>query len=489
MPTEPHKHDLLGFPGVEAQHPKCYIRMLWLVASNDRKEFPEFLDNDVCELAVHVNEVVNTLVKDADKRYEELCSDSFLERAAAYILDDKGFGRRIWGQHNEAEVRLQSNLPGARPLWGVKTDGGYEKNDEDNIRLNLRCWMAARIQAKINAPCKDRQREPLKTTKKIQQILPPRPARSRQRRPEQEPSSQLSRSASVSSQPKHNTHLSVPIVDAHSEADSASSSKRAHSDESDSSFSFGPFLGSKTEADFQPKSKEPKRLRRDGSRHESHAGSPPLSSEATLTADASLLSDLSTNITLPDVRNVNITDIDNGDPSSVDQIKKKLQLDLVRFLNNKPDYPGILSEIIPFTKHLYAIGPHRKPCSDLEIDFKNFNRALEHWESLITTITATAGATQSPPDDPLQELAAQGTFEDRVAMLHNCGPRSQIDFPFERWTISLALFFEVVYFIGQFLKVDSTLLEAKTAAGVKEKIRRRSVTSFTFPDVTVLRSS
>jgi hypothetical protein len=131
MSTEPDKHDLLGFPGVEAQHHKFYIRMLWLVAWNDRKEFPKFLDNDVCELAVHVNEVVNTVVKDANKRHEELCGDSFLEKDAARILDNKGFGRRIWGQHREAEARLKSNLPGTRPLWGVKTDSGYEKNDED----------------------------------------------------------------------------------------------------------------------------------------------------------------------------------------------------------------------------------------------------------------------------------------------------------------------------------------------------------------------
>jgi hypothetical protein len=75
------------------------------------------LDNDVCELAVHINEIVNTVVKDADKRYGELCSDSFLEKDAASILDDKGFGRRIWGQHGEAEARLKSKLPGTRPLW------------------------------------------------------------------------------------------------------------------------------------------------------------------------------------------------------------------------------------------------------------------------------------------------------------------------------------------------------------------------------------
>ena len=69
-------------------------------------------------------------------------------------------------------------------------------------------------------------------------------------------------------------------------------------------------------------------------------------------------------------------------------------------------------------------------------------RALDHWESLIKTRTASPSVIQSPLKDPLQELAAKGTFEDRVAMLHNLGPRSHIDFPFEGWTISLALFFE-----------------------------------------------
>jgi hypothetical protein len=302
--------------------------------------------------------------------------------------------------------------------------------------------MAARIQAKMNAPCKEKQRKPLETTKHIEQILPRLAARPRQRRPEQERSSQLSGSASASSQPKHNTHLSVPIVDSHSEADSARSSKRAHSEGSNSDFSFGTFLVSETEADFPSKSKRPKRLRRDSSTHGSHTGSPPLSSEATFAADGTLRSDLSTNITLPDVRNVKITNIDNGGPSSVDQIKQKLQLSLVRFLNNELDFAGVLSEVIPHTKHLYAISPHRKPYSDLEFEFKNFNRALEHWESLITTHTATTGATLSPLNDPLQELAAQGTFKDRVAMLYNCGPRSKIDFPLETLTVSLSLFFE-----------------------------------------------
>jgi hypothetical protein len=131
MPTEPDKRDLLGFKDVEAEHPKWYIRRLWLVAENDRKPFPMFLDPQAQELATQVNRVVNTLVKHEDKRYDELCGGAFLEKDAAHILDDLGFGSRIWGEGSGAEIRLGSNLPGSRPRWGVHTDSGYKSNDED----------------------------------------------------------------------------------------------------------------------------------------------------------------------------------------------------------------------------------------------------------------------------------------------------------------------------------------------------------------------
>jgi hypothetical protein len=131
MPTEPDKHDLLGFPGVEAEHPKSYIRRLWLVAEDDRKPFPKFLDPRVQELATQVNIVVNKFVKDEHTRHEELCGDAFLEKDALRILNYPGFGPRIWGEGSGAETRLKSNLPGSRPRWGVDTDSGYEINDED----------------------------------------------------------------------------------------------------------------------------------------------------------------------------------------------------------------------------------------------------------------------------------------------------------------------------------------------------------------------
>jgi hypothetical protein len=131
MPTEPEKHDLLGFPGVEAEDTKWYIRRLWLVTENDRKAFPKFLDNDVQELATHVNNVVNKFAKHEDMRYEELCGGAFLEKDASHILNYLGFGSRIWGEGTGAEIRLQSNLGGSYPRWGVRTDSGYESNDEN----------------------------------------------------------------------------------------------------------------------------------------------------------------------------------------------------------------------------------------------------------------------------------------------------------------------------------------------------------------------
>ena len=132
MPDEPHKHDLLGFPSVKAEDSKVYIRKLWLVAENDRIQKPKFLDPGVVELADCVNKVVNTFVKDEDKRHKELCGGAFLEKDAVHILHSLGFGLRIWGEGSGADTRLGSDYyPRPPPRWGVDTDSGYEKNDED----------------------------------------------------------------------------------------------------------------------------------------------------------------------------------------------------------------------------------------------------------------------------------------------------------------------------------------------------------------------
>jgi hypothetical protein len=131
MPTDPDKHDLLGFPGLEAEDPKRYIQKLFLVAEKYGLQYPKFFDGEVQELARHVNRVVNMFVKDENKRHAELDSGAFLEKDAVRILTFEGFGRRIWGGDPGAKIRLQSSLSGPRPRWGVITDSGYESNDED----------------------------------------------------------------------------------------------------------------------------------------------------------------------------------------------------------------------------------------------------------------------------------------------------------------------------------------------------------------------
>ncbi|KAG9185085.1 hypothetical protein G6011_03032 [Alternaria panax] len=393
-------------------------------------------------------------VRNEDKRHEELCGGAFLEKDASRILNDLGFGSRIWGEGSGAEIRLQSNLPGSRPRWGVKTDSGYESNDEDSIRDNLRYWMAALIQAKINAPCKEKNRVPSVTVEPSEQLpsvptsvpaLSPRPQRSELTQREG-PSDTYGLAPSRS---KRRGNRSAAMVEAKTKAASDRSRSRARSDDSSDStgtFSFTSYIQTGSEADFpQSTSNGSKRRRIDIPQGRSHTRSPQQSPDVTSTAGVNLPTDASTNITAPDMINNNDNNIaiHEGSLSGADQMKRKLQLDLIRLLNNEPDFNTILHEVIPPTRKLYAMSPHRKPYSDLEVEFRNFNRALDHWESLIKTRTAaSSGVTPSPREDPLQELAAQGTFEDRVAMLHDLGPRSHIDFPFEGWTISLALFFE-----------------------------------------------
>jgi hypothetical protein len=63
--------------------------------------FPKFLDEDDRELATLVNKIVNTVVKDEDKRHEELSGDAFLEKDAVRILKPKASGG-VFGAKNPA---------------------------------------------------------------------------------------------------------------------------------------------------------------------------------------------------------------------------------------------------------------------------------------------------------------------------------------------------------------------------------------------------
>jgi hypothetical protein len=306
--------------------------------------------------------------------------------------------------------------------------------------------MAARIQAKINAPYKEKRRISSMTVEHVeQQSLKP----TSQSRPQGPELAQQGGSSATSELPppclEQPTNLSA-AVEAKPKAQRSRSKSRARSGDSHDShgnFSFTSFMpeGSDSEADFP----RPKRLRVEIPERRAYTRTSQHTTKVTSTVGADLPSETSTSITVPDIgQNINNNNVDKDGISGVERVKRKLQSDLTRFLKNELDYAGIQLEVIPVLRELYATSPYRTPDSDLYVEFRNFNRALDHWESLIAKVTGSTGITQSLVQDPLQELAAQETFEDRVAKLRNLGPRSHVDFPFESWTVFLALFFEGV---------------------------------------------
>jgi hypothetical protein len=299
--------------------------------------------------------------------------------------------------------------------------------------------MAARIQAKINTPCKEQKCVPSVTVEHIEQPLPERASQP----PAQQPKlAQQGGSLDTAELAPFRLEHRGKMVAAEPKADSNRSRSRARSDsngnDSDDSFPFKSFMITDSEADLlRARNNSSKRLR-------IGTGSPKQDLEVTSTAGANLPSDI-TNITTPDDDNNNNIDVDERGLSQLfgaDETKRNLQLDLTRFLNKEIDYADILRKVIRPTREFYADSPYRKPYSDLDVDFRNFNRALDHWESLIERRTASSGVTPTPLKDPLDEIAAQGTFEGRIAVLRNLGPRSHIDFPLERLTIFLAMCFE-----------------------------------------------
>jgi hypothetical protein len=308
--------------------------------------------------------------------------------------------------------------------------------------------MAARIQAKINAPYKEKRQIPSVLVEHVEQQSPEPALQPRLQRPELAQQEELPPPCL-----EQRTKLSAAMVEAKPEAYSSRSKGKARSDDSHDShgsFSFTGFMheDSNSEASFSQTRNSPFKHRRLKSPDRRlYTRSPQHTTAFTSTVETSLLSEASTHMTIPDTGNNNDNDNNNtnvneGGLSETDRMKQRLKLNLHRFLNNELDYAGILVHVIKLTRKLYTISPYRTPFSDLEVDFKNFERALDHWKSLINQVTASAGITQSVVEDTLPKLAEQKTFEDRVAMLRGLGPRSHVDFPFESRTVSLALFFE-----------------------------------------------
>jgi hypothetical protein len=184
--------------------------------------------------------------------------------------------------------------------------------------------MAARIQADINAPCKEKKRIPSVT---VEQQSPEPASQSRPQRPE------LARQEGSSATPElpppcleQRTNLSAAMVEAKTITYSRRPKSRARSAEhdSDDAFSFTSFMhaGSETETDLpRARKNRSKRPRLDAAQRRSHTQSPHLTTEITSTAGANLLSETSTDITTPDIgsNNNNNTDVDEGDLSENDR--------------------------------------------------------------------------------------------------------------------------------------------------------------------------
>jgi hypothetical protein len=118
------------------------------------------------------------------------------------------------------------------------------------------------------------------------------------------------------------------------------SSKRLHSDDSNSSFSFGAILHSDPDAGFSQSKSKRSKLSGDtstcGLQKSRQVGSKPTN----------------THITMPDIRNIDYK------LSVADRTQQELKLNLVCFFNKDLDYAGVLREIILRTRQLYSDSPH-----------------------------------------------------------------------------------------------------------------------------------
>jgi hypothetical protein len=132
--------------------------------------------------------------------------------------------------------------------------------------MNLRYWMAARIQAKINAPCKEKKCVPSVTVEHIEQPLPERASQS----PAQQPKlAQHGGSPDTSELAPFRLEHRGKVVAAEPKADSNRSRSRARSgsdsneNDSDDSFSFTSFMHTDSEADLRGRNNRSKRRRID----------------------------------------------------------------------------------------------------------------------------------------------------------------------------------------------------------------------------------
>jgi hypothetical protein len=320
--------------------------------------------------------------------------------------------------------------------------------------------MAARLQVKINAPCKDKS---FSAKTKLSRQAQSAPIQG-------EGASRLS--IAHTSSPFHPKRLSVPTAEAEPGAKSNRPGPCGRSNDSEENWPFTGLESSPSQSLSKRKSVDTIRSSnvkrgarslqpRDAVYDVSHAlvgkrdkcecrpsieatrahnasGSAPPTEIASVGSTVKM-SDVTDSTTQHVHRDVN----DGETGSGVDENKKKLWILLTHLLSRSElDYESVLCGVIPAARELYKQSPHRQPHDDWYIDFRNFSRALDLWENLMVELTKEASTKQPPLEDPFPEFASQSTFKDRMLVFRKSRSRLKPQFTYDTWTIILAVFFE-----------------------------------------------
>ncbi|KAF3032318.1 hypothetical protein E8E12_001862 [Didymella heteroderae] len=411
LSAHPNEHDLLGFPGVKAEHPKVYLRRLWLPAENDRTTYPKFHDTNIIEMATLASKVVNGLAKDTTKLHEQLQGCAFLKAEANWILE---------------------------------------------IKLIFRHWMAARLQNKINAPSRE-TRGPVETNESRQD----------------EPGSHRDEGAQDvllchESSPLHppDGGAAVAVVEAihytyndELGCDMASNSSEQNPWILDTEPSQDHHSLKRKRSNASEKIDVERRLQHLEITAAARQGSPDLIDPAVARTQTFITKASPTNTTplhtCPAASaSPNCTDVVskveheaspdthyNFSECEVPVTNLEVQQRLQNLLTDARMNSEVMSdEMVSVARCLYRESPHRHPHDDWYNDFRVLSQALDRWEYLAQESTAVV--MRPSPEDPLPKFTAEKTAEDRLRVFRVLRAQMQPPYSFDTWTIVLALLFE-----------------------------------------------
>ncbi|KAF3031151.1 hypothetical protein E8E11_010548 [Didymella keratinophila] len=485
----PDEHDLLGFPGVKAEHPKVYLRRLWLPAENDRITYPKFHDTKISDMASLASKVVNGLAKDTAKLKEQLQGCAFLKAEANWILEERGYGRCVWGEDCGANIRLKSNLEGTYPRWRATTASGERvENDQEMIKLTFRYWMAARLQKKIIAPSRETQ-GPVETNESRQD----------------EPGSHQGAGAQdvlscYKSSPLHppDGGAAVAVVEASHYTcndqlgcDMASNSSEQKpwildtvpSQDNDSLKRKRSNASEKIDVERRLQPLESTAAARPGSPgliDPAVARTQPVMIEASPTYTSPLLacpaasaSPRCTAVVRKVEHEARPDNHRNFSECEVPATNLEAQQRLQNLLTDARMNLEVMSdEILLVARWLYRESPHRHPDDDWYNDFRVLSQAMDRWEYLVAQ-KLTAGVMRPSPEDPLPRFIVEKTAEDRLRVFRVSRVQMQPSYSFDTWTIALALLFEgLLPHVGNPSSFEDMVRRLRTALQLFSSVKR-----------------